>query len=92
MDLVATSSSNKAPFKVKINFRNPSTLNDSSIVSSSTNVLLSSSLADYMDRMVCNDDGTCVDPINSRFTCHLDDVDSVMVCGLDLLKKNITTG
>ena len=44
-----------------------------------------------MNRVTCNDDSLCVDPTNSRFTCQLDDLNSPMVCGLDLEKKKATS-
>ena len=37
--------------------------------------------------MVCNEDGACVDPTNSRFSCYFDEETGKIVCGVDLVKK-----
>ena len=55
-------------------------------VSSDTNVSLATDSADQLERVTCNDDGVCVDPINSRFTCQFDEAANKMVCGIDLVK------
>jgi hypothetical protein len=41
--------------------------------------------------MECDEDGTCVDPAISRFSCYFDDETSKMVCGVDLVKKEKTS-
>jgi hypothetical protein len=41
--------------------------------------------------MACDDNGSCFDPTNSRFSCYFDDGTSKMVCGIDLVKKEPTT-
>jgi hypothetical protein len=42
--------------------------------------------------VVCNEDGACVDPTNSRFSCYFDEGTGKMVCGVDLVKKTNTGG
>ncbi len=37
--------------------------------------------------MECDEDGSCVDPNNSRFSCYFDEETNKMVCGVDLVKK-----
>ena len=41
--------------------------------------------------MDCDDEGACVHPTNSRFSCYFDEEAGKFVCGVDLQKKKTTT-
>ena len=60
-------------------------------VFSSTDVSLASDLLDQLDKVICNDDGACVDPTNNRFSCQLNDEIGQMMCGIDLHFEKLNT-
>jgi len=44
-----------------------------------------------LEKVECDENGTCVDPANSRFSCYFDEETSKMLCGVDLVKKEKTS-